>query len=76
MSHHILLQKLISIEKAIGSANNCALRDLVYDAQTYLLEMQKERAKPVHPERRHDEPRRMVSLGEISQDRIAALGRY
>lgn len=75
MTHTILLQKLIAIEQAIGSANNSALRELVYDAETYLLEMQKERAKPLHSDPRGAGLRRFHALHNISQDRIAALGR-
>ena len=75
MSETILLRKLIAIDQAIGSASNNALRELVYDAETYLLEMQRDRAKPVLPDRRHAAPQRILSLREIPQERISALGR-
>jgi hypothetical protein len=40
----VLLKKLIVLERSIGTADNARLRDLVYDAQDYLLQMQKEYA--------------------------------
>jgi len=41
----VLLNKLIAIERSIGTANNNRLRDLVYDAQDCLLTIQKRRAE-------------------------------
>jgi hypothetical protein len=41
----VLLQKLIAIERSIGSANVATTRSLVYEAQDCLLQMQKERAE-------------------------------
>ncbi len=45
MEFNILLQKLIAIERSIGSANNATVRSMVCDAQDFLLQMQKERAQ-------------------------------
>ena len=45
MNLNVLLQKLIAIERSIGSANHAVTRSLVYDAQDCLLQMQKERAE-------------------------------
>jgi hypothetical protein len=42
MNHTLLLKKLIAIERAIGVANNNTLRYLVYEAESYLLQMQRE----------------------------------
>jgi hypothetical protein len=40
-----LLQKLITIERSIGSAPNSTIREMVQDAQEGLLQMQKEQAE-------------------------------
>ena len=45
MNSTILLQKLIAIERSIGTATNSSLRDMVHDAQACLLHMQKENAE-------------------------------
>jgi hypothetical protein len=45
MNLSILLQKLIAIERSIGSTDNALIRSLVYDAQDCVLQMQKERAE-------------------------------
>ena len=44
MNLTVLLQKLIAIERSIGTTSNSMVRNLVYDAQDCLLQMQKERA--------------------------------
>jgi len=41
----ILMKKLIVLERSIGTASNTRLRDLVYEAQDCLLEMQRENAE-------------------------------
>ncbi len=41
----VLLRKLLSIERAIGAADNTTLRVLVNEAEEYLLQMQKERVE-------------------------------
>jgi hypothetical protein len=40
-----LLQKLITIERSIGSESDSAIRHMVQDAQDCLLQMQKEQAE-------------------------------
>ena len=45
MDFKILLQKLIAIERSIGTANNAIVCSMVCDAQDFLLQMQKERAE-------------------------------
>lgn len=45
MSLTVLLQKLIAIERSVGSANVAVTRSLVHEAQDCLLQMQKERAE-------------------------------
>jgi hypothetical protein len=40
MSLDVLLQKLIAIERAVGVAHNNTVRGLVYDAESYLLDIQ------------------------------------
>jgi hypothetical protein len=45
MTNTVLLQKLIAIERSIGTADNGTLRQLVYEAEDCLLQIQKERAQ-------------------------------
>jgi hypothetical protein len=45
MNNTVLLQKLIAIERSIGTADNGTLRQLVYEAEDCLLEIQKEQAQ-------------------------------
>jgi len=40
MDLDVLLQKLIIIEQAVGVAHDNTVRGLVYDAESYLLDMQ------------------------------------
>lgn len=51
INHTILLQKLIAIERAIGTASNKTIRDMVYDAENHLLQMQREEVQglPLSP---------------------------
>ena len=42
MNHTILLRKLIAIERAIGVANNNTIRNMVYEAESYLLQLQRD----------------------------------
>ena len=43
----VLLRKLLTIERAIGAADNATLRELVHEAEECLLQMQKERSERV-----------------------------
>jgi hypothetical protein len=45
MDFSILLQKLIAIERSVGTANHTVVRSMVCDAQDFLIQMQKERAE-------------------------------
>jgi len=45
MNNTVLLQKLIAIERSIGTVDNRTLRQLVYEAEDCLLEIQKESAQ-------------------------------
>jgi len=45
MDTTILLRKLIAIERMIGKADPNTLRNLVFDAEDYLLQMQKQQAE-------------------------------
>ena len=45
MNNTVLLQKLIEIERSIGATDNVTLRQLVYEAEDCLLEIQKESAQ-------------------------------
>jgi len=53
MNHTLLLQKLIAIERAIGVASNNTLRNLIYEAESYLLQIQRDVVDELsgHPER-------------------------
>lgn len=44
MQNIALLQKLVSMEQSIGTADNGTLRQLVYEAEDCVLKIQKERA--------------------------------
>jgi hypothetical protein len=44
MNTTVLLRKLIAIERMIGRTDTNTLRGLVFDAEDYLLGMQKEQA--------------------------------
>ncbi len=63
MNHADLLRKLIAIERFIGAVTNSKIRDLVQDAQTYLLEMQRERVETLHtgPGRDGSQPRSLTT---------------
>lgn len=45
MNNTVLLQKLIAIERSIEIADKAMLRQLVHEAEDYLLQIQKERAQ-------------------------------
>ena len=45
MNNTVLLQKLLLIERSIGVTDNDTLRQLVYEAEDCLLQIQKERAQ-------------------------------
>lgn len=45
MHSTILLRKLIAIERMIGKADNDTLRNLLYDAEDFLIQMQSAQGK-------------------------------
>ena len=45
MNSTTLLKKLLVIERSIGTADHATLREMVYDAQDCLLQIQKARAE-------------------------------
>jgi hypothetical protein len=65
MSLDVLLQKLIAIERAVGVAHNNTVRGLVYDAESYLLDMQCE-ALAAMSQPDSDASRRVPCLREIA----------
>lgn len=73
MNYTILLRKLIAIERSIGAANNSTIRDLVQDAETCVLEMQKERVETFLTRPGHNDLHRFHSLRVVSRKREAVL---
>jgi hypothetical protein len=65
MNHTLLLQKLIAIERAIGVANNNNLRNMVYEAEGYLLEMQREEVEGLRVQPERETGRRFQFLREV-----------
>lgn len=66
MNHTILLQKLIAIERAIGMASNNTLRNLVYEAEGYLLQMQREEIEALSSQPERETGRRFQLLREVA----------
>lgn len=63
----VLLRKLLAIERAIGTANNATLRELVNEAEECLLQMQKERAESLMNEAWQGMRRQVHSLNALLQ---------
>jgi hypothetical protein len=63
----VLLRKLLTIERAIGTADNATLRALVNEAEDCLLQMQKERAESLMKDAWHGMGRQVGSLIEVLQ---------
>jgi hypothetical protein len=68
MNHTILLQKLIAIEKSIGATDNTTLRQLVHEAEDYLLQLQKERAQSFFLDSWRANMPRFHVIGEVLQN--------
>jgi len=66
MNSSVLLEKLIQIERSIGTETNFTVRGLVQDAQDYVLGMQREKV-----EKLRKEPRR-IEAPRYSRSRPAA----
>jgi len=67
----VLLRKLIALEKSIGNANNARLRELVYEAEDYLLQLQKEHAQGLFKDCWRNALQRLHSQREFSQGQLA-----
>jgi len=67
MNNTILLQKLIAIEKSIGMADNRTIRQLVYEAEDYLLQLQKDRAQSFLLDSWRAATPRFHVIGEVPQ---------
>lgn len=63
----VLLKKLLTIERAIGTADHTTLRELVNEAEECLLQMQKERVESFMQDARHGMREPVHSLNRLSQ---------
>ncbi len=63
MNGTILLRKLIAIERMIGKADANTLRNLLYDAEDYLIQMQSAECKSFFQEALREEPARLELIG-------------
>ena len=68
MNNTILLQKLIAIEKSIGMADNGTIRQLVYEAEDFLLEIQREHAQSFLLDSWRATMPRFRVIGEVPQN--------
>lgn len=74
MNQTILLQKLIAIERAIGVASNNTLRDLVYQAESHLLQMQRDEAQALPMLQKNGTGQRFQFLREIAESGSSKSG--
>lgn len=63
MNGTILLRKLIAIERMIGKVDSNTLRNLIYDAEDYLIQMQSAECKSFFREAISDEQARLELIG-------------
>jgi hypothetical protein len=63
MNGTILLRKLIAIERMIGKADSDTLRNLLYDAEDYLIQMQSAESKSYFREAVRDEQAQLELIG-------------
>ncbi len=73
MNHTLLLQKLIAIERAIGVASNNTVRDLVYEAEGYLLQMQREEVEALAARPERETRQRFQRLCEVAEGGSSGL---
>ena len=73
MNQTVLLQKLIAIERAIGVTSNNTLRDLVYDAEGYLLQMQREEVEALAAQPERETRPRFQLLREVAEGGLSGL---
>lgn len=69
MNSTVLMQRLIAIERSIGTVGDNELRDLVRDAEDCALEMQSARLEPFCDERDREVKERLRMLRGIAQNR-------
>lgn len=68
MNITVLLQKLIAIERSIGTADNSTLRRLVHEAEDCLLQIQKERAQSFFLDSWRGAMPELHLMGEVSHN--------
>ncbi len=68
MNQHYLLQKLIAIERSIGTADNRTIRQLVYEAEDCLLQIQNDRAQSFFQDSWRGNTPRFHVIGEVPQN--------
>jgi hypothetical protein len=73
INHTLLLQKLIAIERAIGVASNNTLRDLVYEAEGHILQMQREEVEALAARPEGDKRQRFQLLHEVAEGGTSGL---
>ncbi|MGA3131829.1 MAG: hypothetical protein ABSD59_13570 [Terracidiphilus sp.] len=64
MNLTILLRKLIAIERMIGNAENDTLRNLLYDAEDCVIQMQSAQGRSFFREALNQEESQLELLGE------------
>ncbi len=68
MNNTVLLQKLIAIERSIGMSDNATIRQLVFEAEDCLLEIQRERAQNFFLDSWRTTMPRFHVIGEVPQN--------
>jgi hypothetical protein len=66
MKYTILLRKLIAIERMIGRVENDTLRNLLYDAEDCVLQIQSAQSKSFLREALREEQAQLELIGEPS----------
>jgi hypothetical protein len=66
MNCTILLRKLIAIERMIGKAEDDTLRNLLYDAEDYVVQMQSAQSNGLLRETLREEQAQLELIGEPS----------
>jgi hypothetical protein len=66
INHTLLLQKLIAIERAIGVADNNTVRNMVYESQSHLLQIQREAVEALPMRARGEIAQRFQQLRQVA----------
>jgi len=66
LNHTLLLQKLIAIERAIGVADNNTVRNMVYESQSHLLQIQREAVEVLPLRPRIEMARRFQRMRQVA----------